>query len=208
MKNRKTNKGWIIFWVFAFSLFGGLIVAISNPEEFSVKTFENLSVTQDKKAVEILKECGISKIEEVTHDELLDGEGLYGYRLKTDVGNIFAYFDTEKIRQVRYMSQYLYRNQAVEAVAQDFYVPFEEQNMLNISCTNAIKTLLTDPEGAKFPSITEWQFAKQDGIITISSYVDAKNAFNGTVRNDFEFKVNADDYSPISLVFAGKEYTY
>ena len=206
MKNKKHNLGCLVVILFAIILFGGLIVAISNPEQYSVKTFENLSVEQDKKAVEILKQCGISKIQEVTHDNMMDGDGLYGYRLKTDVGNVFAYFDNEKIRQVRFMSSYLYRNQAVEAVAQDFYVTDDEATKYQIECQKAVKEVLKSPATAKFPSILDWGFSKENGIVTVQSYVDSQNSFGAMLRTDFQFKIKLEDDTVISAIIDGTEY--
>lgn len=163
-----------------------MILAISSTVDIDNGICENV------KAREILKECGIENIKSVTHEELLDYDGLLGYRVSTEldkIGDVCIYFDNEKFRQVRFLGQYLYRNQQVEAVAQDFYVSTDEATRYQINCQKAIKELLKSPAIAKFPNITEWELKKEDGVITIQSYVDAENNFGAMIRSYFQFKI-------------------
>lgn len=88
---------------------------ITNSENVNL-IFSMLSQSQETKAISVLKECGIEKIKKVTHDDMLDGDGLKGYRLSTEydkISDVIAYFDNEKIRQVRFLGEYLYKNQEV-----------------------------------------------------------------------------------------------
>ena len=92
------------------------------------------------------------------------------------------------------------------AKAQDFYVTDDEANKYQISCQKTIKEILKSPSTAKFPNITEWGFAKEDGIITIQGYVDSQNSFGAMIRSDFQFKIRLADDMLVSAIIDGKEY--
>lgn len=201
------KKGCIVPILIIFALIGGMVLAISSAADIENGIFENVSIEESAKAREILKECGIENIKSVTHDELLDYDGLIGYRVSTEldkIGDVCVYFDNEKLRQVRFLGQYLYRNQQVEAVAQDFYVTTDEATSYQINCQKAIKELLKSPATAKFPNIAEWGFKKEDGVVTVQSYVDAQNSFGAMTRSYFQFKIK--DNTVTSLIFEGTEY--
>lgn len=201
------KKGCLVPILIIFALIGGMVLAISSAADIENGIFENVSIEESAKAREILKECGIENIKSVTHDELLDYDGLIGYRVSTEldkIGDVCVYFDNEKLRQVRFLGQYLYRNQQVEAVAQDFYVTTDEATSYQINCQKAIKELLKSPATAKFPNITEWGLKKEDGVVTVQSYVDAQNSFGAMIRSYFQFKIK--DNTVTSLMFDGTEY--
>ncbi len=200
---------WIIIISFIITSISINIQLINSDINTSMKgnIFIGVASEEAENAKQILKECGISNIKAATRDEMLDVDGLKGYRLSTEldnIGQVCVYFDHEKLRQVRFLSQYLYRNQKVEAVAQEFYINTDEGTKYQISCQNAIKELLKAPSTAKFPNITEWKFGKENGVVTIQSYVDAQNSFGAMMRSDFQFKFKDDKV--ISLIFDGTEY--
>lgn len=204
---KQKKKGCIVPILIIFVLIIGMGLAISSAADIENSIFENVSTEESIRTREILKECGIEKINSVTHDELLDYDGLVGYRVSTEldkIDDVCVYFDNEKLRQVRFLGQYLYRNQQVEAVAQDFYVSTDEATRYQINCQKAIKELLKSPATSKFPNITEWGFKKEDGVVTVQSYVDAQNSFGATVRSYFQFKI--EDNAVTSLIFDGTEY--
>lgn len=47
-----------------------------------------------------------------------------------------------------------------------------------------IKSLLTYPDSANFPAF-DWDYARNDYYFRVESYVDAQNAFGGTIRYNF-----------------------
>lgn len=209
MNNKKKNGCLIpiIIFLILFLVFFRNMVNDTNAELEKLKKFETASEEENTNAIEILKECGIENVKVVVRDELLDYDGLVGYRINTEldnIGKVIVYFDNEKLRQVKFSANYLYRNQQVEAVAQDFYVSTDEATRYQLNCQEAIKELLKAPSTAKFPNITEWGFNKEDGVITVQSYVDAQNGFGAMIRSYFQFKIK--DNTVTSLIFDGVEY--
>lgn len=81
-----------------------------------------------------------------------------------------------------------------------------EQTDLQIRCQNAIKSILKAPSTAKFPSITEWYFAKDREKIVVQSYVDAQNSFGAEIRSEFQVTFTPSGDTITSLIFDGEEY--
>ena len=73
----------------------------------------------------------------------------------------------------------------------------------NFIAKETIKTMLSDPKDAEFPSITDIQITNLgNGTWTVLGYVDAKNAFNATQRVKYKVEMHAkdkcDDYNSIT----------
>ena len=209
MNNKKKN-GCIIPIIIFLGLFVAFFINMVNTTNSyfeTAKKFETASEEENTNAIGILKECGIENVKVVIRDELLDHDSLVGYRLSTEldnIGKVIVYFDNEKLRQVKFSANYLYRNQQIEAVAQDFYVSTDEATRYQLNCQEAIKELLKAPSTAKFPNMTEWGFKKEDGVVTVQSYVDAQNGFGAMLRSYFQFKIK--DNTVTSLIFDEVEY--
>lgn len=169
--------------------------------------FNMVSQDQEDKAVSVLGECGIEKIKEVTYDSTLDGDGLKGYRLSTEYDNIsdvVAYFDNEKIRQIRFLGQYLYKNQEVVSLATDHFLSDSQQSDYQIQCKKVVESVLKAPSTAKFPNILKWAIFKEEGSVIVQSYVDSQNSFGAMLRSEFQFKIKDDNI--VSFILDGEEY--
>lgn len=65
---------------------------------------------------------------------------------------------------------------------------------------------MKSPKSAEFPAWTDWKIGRdEDRTIVVSSRVDAKNAFNATIRNNFGVRLTADGKVAIQVVINGKE---
>ena len=71
---------------------------------------------------------------------------------------------------------------------EEWYLPLTSSEQIQYK-TNAeltMKSLLVSPKSADFPWY-DWQYGKNQFYISISSYVDAKNAFGAEIRHTFSF---------------------
>lgn len=165
---------------------------------------------QESDILQILNDCGVENIESIVWDEGLDElneKGETGYRISANgINNIILYLKENKsVNIIRYADNELYTNGAVVSTLSDYTFTWDEQSDLQISCQEAIKTILKSPSTAKFPKITKWAFGKKDGEIIIQSYVDSQNSFGAELRSEFQFILSADDLTVKSLIFDGEE---
>lgn len=89
--------------------------------------------------------------------------------------------------------------------ASDFYnsrVKESDKAIYYIMAQEIIKDNLVNPASADFPSLTfssqDIGFAKTGDVITVQSYVDAKNALNATVRSNWTVQfipIDSDTYT-------------
>lgn len=207
-----------VYWVVSIALMiiALVLIAVSNgnktanADSNSVKAelkFEGISPEQEEKAIQVLADCGIKDIKKITHDEVLDGNGLKGYRLSTEydkVDGVIAYFDNEKIRQVRFLDKYLYKNQEVQSVATDHFLTSDEEAKYMVLCKDTINSMLKSPSTAKFAGYNDWRFGKENGEAIVQGYVDSQNSFGAMIRADFQLKVKGDEIT--SFIFDGQEY--
>lgn len=197
---------FIIFCVIlTFCCVLGFGIMMASNADKTVTTF-NVSEDENNKTKEILKECGIEELNQVERDELLDHDGLLGYRAVCERGKLIIYFDEEKLRQVKYVDNYLYQNQKVIDNIKNYTFTLDEKSDYQIKCQYAIKDMLKSPSSAKFPNINEWGFNKDNGIATIIGYVDSQNGFGTMIRSEFQFKIRESNNSVVSLIFDGVEY--
>lgn len=222
MSNKKNGKGKKLAIAFGcfFALYFILVLISQNTEKVeSTKSQDQFTqlqevtgatAEQEAAILEILNECGITKVQSIQSDELLDNmneEGEKGYRLSANgINNIILYLKSDKtVNMIRYADNDLYANGAVVSKLSDYILTSEEQSRLLITCQNAVKSILKSPSTAKFPNITKWTFVKRDGQIIVRSYVDAQNSFGAELRNEFQFIFSADDYTMKSFIFDGEE---
>ncbi|PWL41410.1 MAG: hypothetical protein DBY45_10375 [Clostridiales bacterium] len=78
----------------------GQIVAATKASEEKAKNIED-----------ILKQCGV-QIASITYDDLLDDDGIWGYRIRTSDGyNVILYTTYNQIvDSIKYAGNYLYNN--------------------------------------------------------------------------------------------------
>lgn len=94
----------------------------------------------------------------------------------------------------------------------------EKRNKLSASesfrirdkCKDIINQLLKAPSTAKYPDtlfhpFKDWNMAKKNNLVTVSSYVDAENSFGAKLRTSFiiQFKMNDDGSGTVSYVKLG-----
>lgn len=61
----------------------------------------------------------------------------------------------------------------------------------NVLAKDFIKSLLTYPDSADFPAF-DWTYTRNDYYFCVQSFVDAQNAFGGTVRHSFSLVYHND----------------
>ena len=176
------------------------------------KLIKDICCVTDEQALEIeeiLTLCEISNLSQIEHDELLDGaynDGDLGYRIKnTDTTNIILYLSENKeVFAVRYAGVDLYKDDVVKEKMSSFFLTTTQTAELKTITQEYVKTILRSPSTADFPWF-DWQISKSyfDGTATVSSYVDAKNAFGAEVRSYFTliYKLNGNTYSLLYFVF-------
>lgn len=187
----------------------GNVKNTQNKEEMKISKVINKSPEQTTKIVEVLKEIGIEKIESIESDELLDNahiEGEKGYRISANgINNIILYtIDDGSVHMVRWADNDLYKDGKIVSKLNDYLLSNKEKSDLQIKSQKAIQGLLKAPATADFPNITQWAFAKKEGIVTVQSYVDAENGFGANIRSEFQLVI--DNSTVTSLIFDGQEY--
>lgn len=97
----------------------------------------------------------------------------------------------------------LYAQNTVQSVFSDYVMDADEQAQYREKTINLVKQCLTNPATADFP-LMDWNFKKNTEHYIISSYVESKNDFNMTKKNNFVVKFNRDG-TPISVNVSGRE---
>lgn len=209
------KKVFLIIGIFAVILCIATVFAVLNADELGAtpegKIANDLGISTEeaKKVLEVFKQVGIEDYSSLKHDELLDEahkKGEKGYRLSTrDVNNVIIYLNSDNtLNQIRYADNNLYSKGKVKGKITDYTVTLNEASNIQYQVEEAIKTVLKSPSTAKFPSIKEWNFGKQNGVIIVQSYVDAQNSFGAMMRSEFQVKIKNNNI--ISLILDGKEY--
>lgn len=200
---------FIVIMIIVVSVNGG---SLNNGSNYA-KKIENIvevDSAQAKLINDVLISVGLNSFESITHDEILDeeyGENSTGYRIKTSFSdNVILYLDGSKnVVSIRWADKDFYLNGQALLNFTDYTMAFEEQSNYNIDAQERIKKLLKSPSSAKFPSITTWKFAKDNGVVTVQAYVDSENSFGAMLRAEFQIKY-AKDGTIVSLIFDGIEY--
>lgn len=155
------------------------------------------TLEQAKSVEDALKSVGINEIKSVEYDEVLsdDNTGIKGFRLKTEVHpNIILYMNPNKtVSKIKMAGTPLLDNGKVLASINDFIVTTEEQIKYIRIAEEGVKKVLKAPSSAKFPSYSEYQMSKDNGIITIVGYVDAQNSFGAMIRSYFTLRFNTKE---------------
>ncbi len=158
-----------------------------------IKQMCNTTDMQSLVVEEALKGCEITQIDKITHDEMLDNsynQGDTGYRIKSgNINNIILYLDSQKnVISIRYAGVDLYSEDTHKEKLSAFYLTSDEEVDLRTACEKYVKSVLRSPTTADFPWL-DWRYSKEYStqIATVSSYVDAQNAFGTKVRSYFTF---------------------
>ena len=222
MEKGKTPKGCsvaaiIIFCFVCLCITLTLVFGDSETSQLSedaklIKTTCDISDEQAIAIEEIFKECEIAGVKKIEYDDLLDdmfNKGDRGYRLQTaDVKNIIVYLNSEKeLIAIRHASVDLYSEKRCKEKLTAFYLTSEQCADLRTASEEYVKSVLRSPSTADFPWF-DWNFSKDysSQIATVSSYVDAKNAFGAEVRSYFTlmYKTNGNRYSLLYFELNGE----
>ncbi len=190
----------------------GAVTSGNNSNDYIGKIENTIEVdsTQAKTINDIFISIGLNSFESITNDEMLDGtegDNSKGYRIKTSFSdNIILYLDSSKnVISVRWADKDFYSNGQALLNFNDYVMTFDEQSDYNVDAQNRIKKLLKSPSSAKFPSINDWKFSKDNGVVTLQAYVDSQNSFGAVLRSEFQIKYQKDG-TISSLIFDGTEY--
>lgn len=68
-----------------------------------------------------------------------------------------------------------------------YYLSEDEQSLYLYQAEENVKQCLRSPSTAKFPNwySGSWRIGRKDDVISVSSYVDAQNAFGAVIRSEF-----------------------
>ena len=162
----------------------------------------------------ILEDCKIIEITSITHDELLDNwdnEGDKGYRITSEgINNIILTLDVNnKVYEISLYGIEIYSENTCKIKFDKFYLSSNNQAILMNNAQEKVKSILRSPSTAKFPW-GGWDIERNPltDIVTMSSYVDAQNAFGAIVRSyfTFQYKINSSSntYSLLYFEFDGE----
>lgn len=203
-----------IFLIVAIALIatGGKIEPVDNSSKMvkEIKSSINVNNEEAQAIDDILKAVGISEIDNIKADESLneiEGVGSKGYRIKASFSNnIILYVDSNnKVICIRWADKDFYRDGKALLNFKDYVITWDEQNEYNIDAQKRIKALLKAPSTAKFPSINNWKFGKDNGIVIVQAYVDSENSYGAKLRNEFQIKYDSNK-NVVSLIIDGVEY--
>jgi hypothetical protein len=214
------KKGCLITILIAmgFFIFSTSMMVLYGPKSASapkdigiIMQYTNTDKDQAAKINEILKQCDITNIKEIKHDEILDnayGGNEKGYRITNDlVSNIIMYLRSDNsIYVIKYADNTIYDNNNVLSKLSNYVFTLDEKTKAQINSEKMIKDFLKSPTTADFPNINEWTFYKDKEKTIISSYVDAQNSFGVKARQEFKIILNPDGKTVKTLIIDGKEY--
>lgn len=197
--------GTIVVGLFLFGVIYGIVYEIQKQKDAS--SIEGITPEQNQAVVDALNECGITEFKSITHDELLDNmetEGEKGYRVSSNgIDNIILYLIDGEVTQIRYADKTLYEDGTAVNTIASFTMTSSEEVKYITAAQNVVKSVLKAPSTAKFSTL-DTDVWKDDGLVTVRSYVDAENSFGAMMRS--EYKIVFDGDTPISFIFDGEEY--
>lgn len=155
-----------------------------------------------------LKECGYEKIGDLT--EVGTEEDTKSYKVTGSyLGSGMMIVSKNGLFYFSWGSDTLYDAEKPDTVKNinDYAVLTEDRANYYLPTEDAIKNLLKSPSTAKFPAWYKgWNLSTENGIVTVSSYVDAQNSFGATLRSTFTAQYRISDGHGIYLEFDGQVY--
>lgn len=212
---KKMQIGCFVALGIVVLLIGSMLYAIQNRDEIGatqegiIMNCADITKEQAIPIIEILKECGIPPLVSAEHDDLLDNaydNNEKGYRLSCKgIDNIILYLTADgQTYCVRWADYDFYKEGNYIAKLTDYTMTTDEKTQVMTMSKEVTTGLLKAPSSAKFPSMTDWKFGKENGVVTVQSYVDAQNSFGANLRSEFQLIIGADG-TITSLIFEGKE---
>ena len=176
---------------------------------------ESLEESVAEKAYDILKnQIGFTNLE---YKDKMDG--LTNYEIKADGYNIILTASDDVYRIFIPNSSYTFYDEGEVKLTfselENRTIDQYDRNTYYIMAQDIVCKALKNPSSAKFPSIVtrpeEISMQRNGSVISVQSYVDAKNDFNAKVRTDWivEFEVIDMDTYSYNLIYAnigGQKY--
>lgn len=228
-KQNKIKKGLILFFCL---LIGGCGLFLHNPNNQNPETQKeqqtagnqfqklnkNLSQAEAESIQETLNQCGMAgqatKFETVANDDTRFPDcNLYkGFIRQNNSGyDVTVYTKNDKVVYILAFidggERELYADGKVANTFDDFELTSDEATKYIVQTQNIVKSVLLDPDSAKFPSAggSDWNMHKNPEHIRISSYVKSENAFGKKIKTEFSVTYSKGG-APISVIINGKEY--
>lgn len=198
-------------------LFGGALVfgisqMAANPEKYQKTVGDSklakvtqMNPEQEERALELLLECGIEKIN--TIEEFQSGDTRTSYHAGgSNVDYRIVLWITDELKEIDaiYYGDYtIYENGELVNNIMEFQMTSEEKATYELMIKKIIEDSLVSPSTAKYAKHSEWKYHKNFESYIIESYLDSQNAFGATVRTDFQFTFK--NRTPVSIIINGEE---
>lgn len=159
----------------------------------------------------ILDSVGVDEITEIKYDSMYDYKKEKGYRIvSNEQPNVILVLDDNIVKEVRFANEKLYADGKALNNMKGLYFTDAQKDKLGLKTQQAIKACLKSPDSADFPNWFKWNYKRDsDKTILVSSYVDAKNAFNAEIRSNFTVRFSESGDTVLQVVLDGKEvYKY
>lgn len=169
----------------------------------------NVNKEQAKAINDIMVACDLTDFNEIVPNEKWKDSKSKGYYIQKNgrhIGvNLYVQNDG-KIKTLAFPGKsMLYDRGKIVAKYTDFVVTEEQFNTARVTCQLAIKSLLKNPDSAKFPARSGWVMQKDSKGIAVQSSFDAKNSFNAKIRSNFTALVTPEGKGIKSLTIDGKK---
>lgn len=164
-----------------------------------------------KKIYNQLKKCGYESVGKLTEVNTTDTTKSYKVT-GTYHGSGMIIASKEGLFYFSWGSDTLYDAEEPETVKNinDYAVTSSNLYSYMDAVENSILSVLKSPSTAEFPGhvweADQWGVSTENGIITISSYVDAQNSFGAMIRSNFIAQFRISDGHGIYLEFDGQVY--
>lgn len=136
-----------------------------------------------------LQDVGIEDLTKLTEFEGAQVESMKSFKYSSSTVSGTLILENNKTNYIGSGDIVLFdvdKGGAIDNVSR-YYITEDEKNNFIYSTEEYIKQCLRSPSTAEFPNwySENWRVTRKDNIVTVSSYVDAQNAFGAVVRNNF-----------------------
>ncbi|WP_289088255.1 hypothetical protein [uncultured Veillonella sp.] len=167
------------------------------------------NINQANDIENFLKTLDITDIHSIKHDKKLDNpnNGITGYHLTNgDYPNITLYMNPNKtVQAVLYKSKALYKDGTVYNKITNVALTSKQKTMMRLATEKAVTIILKAPKTADFCNSSDYEFSINNGIGTITGYVDAQNSFGAMIRSYFTAEYDMKQEKMLHLTFDGRE---
>lgn len=155
----------------------------------------------------LLTDMRFSKNFKIQHDEMLDGykdnPKTKGYRCADDgIVNVIIYLTDNKITAIRHDDYDMLVDGKAVLGKYDFVI--EHESDLLTFAQEDVKRFLKYPDSAKFGWYSDWKASKTPKEIIVQSWVESKNGFGNTIRQNFQLKYTPDGKKLTSVIIGNQ----